>query len=210
MTRLLAVMLAAVMLSGCAAIRERLLGEPARPAWEVYSERPGSGGVSETDALLQYYKHVRSMPEAAREAEGEALRTLIGTQRSSFNLVRYALYLSLPESPQRDESRALAMLEEAMRTNAQADTSLSRLARYLHDVVAQQREQQRTAEAQESRLREAQRRGDEQQRRAEDLQRRTDAAQRRGDDQERRADELEAKLNALKKIEKSLIHRERR
>jgi hypothetical protein len=96
----------AAALAGCGVVR---IAEPLEPApWvQAGASRP----ASDTESLLLYYQHIRSLSGAAVSREHEAARQAYAQARTDFNRVRLALILSLPGTAFSDNARALGLLD---------------------------------------------------------------------------------------------------
>lgn len=95
--------------------------EPVKPAPAVI--RP----ISETENLLGYFQGLRGMSAAELGREHDVARSAYARVRSDFNRVRYAMVLTLPNTPFHDDARALEMLEPVAKNPGAPLQSLAHL-----------------------------------------------------------------------------------
>ena len=127
----LLVLIAALALAGCTALRPTEPAEPAAPVEEV------RGDAAEAGRVLAYYLRVRQLPAAELAREHEAARRALARARNDANRLRYALLLTLPGAVAGDDAKALELLEPVARNT---DSPLRGLALL---VTAQLQEQRR-------------------------------------------------------------------
>lgn len=96
----------AVALAGCGMVS---IAEPLEPApWlRAGAPRPASN----TESLLLYHQHIRSLSGAEAGREHEAAQQAYARARTDFNRVRLAMILSLPGTAFNDNARALGLLD---------------------------------------------------------------------------------------------------
>jgi hypothetical protein len=106
----------AVLITGCAALEEFLgtpeTREPAEPTPWV---QPGGRSVTDVESLVLYFGYIRNLSAADLNREYDAARQAYNRGRLDYNRVRFAMLLSLPNTPFNDDGRALDVLEPVVR-----------------------------------------------------------------------------------------------
>ncbi|MEW6314568.1 MAG: hypothetical protein AB1513_11110 [Pseudomonadota bacterium] len=144
-----------MLLAGCHAVQMPFQARPGETLQSAAGEEIPDD--SETVAmLLAYFDTARKMspPELARASE----RTRQAYTRENSTLLRLqlALLLSMPQNPQRDDARVLALLEPQLKDSG----SLHNFAMLLHAHVAEHKRLNESAEALDAKTREEQKRAD--------------------------------------------------
>lgn len=108
MTALRMLMLALVMsaLGGCGVFREMEAG--GKEPWVKPNTPPPA---SDTESLLLYFQHIKRLSGAELGKEHDSVSQAYARTHSEFDRVRLAIVLSLPNTPYRDEPRALELLD---------------------------------------------------------------------------------------------------
>ena len=112
--RTLMLILVVSALAGCGTLRDMEAG--GKEPW-VKPNTPSP--VSDLDSLLLYFQHLKKLSGAELGKEHDSVSQAYARTRSEFDRVRLAMVLSLPNSPFRDEPRALELLDP-MAKNRQA------------------------------------------------------------------------------------------
>lgn len=86
--------------------------EPAEPAPWV---QPGSPPVTDVESLVLYFGYIRKLSAADLNREYDTARQAYNRGRLDYNRVRFAMLLSLPNTPFNDDGRALDVLEPVVR-----------------------------------------------------------------------------------------------
>lgn len=102
--------------TGCALLTELFpeleTREPAEPAPWV---QPGSPRVTDVESLVLYFGYIRKLSAADLNREYDTARQAYNRERVDYNRVRFAMLLSLPNTPFNDDGRALDVLEPVVR-----------------------------------------------------------------------------------------------
>jgi hypothetical protein len=117
--------LRAALCVGCLALAAgcALLGEPEAPeAPEAPEKRepapwvqPGGPPTGDVENLVEYFSYIRKLPAGDLTREYETARQAYNRGRGEYHRVRFAMLLSLPNTPFSDDSRALDVLEPVLR-----------------------------------------------------------------------------------------------
>jgi hypothetical protein len=97
--------------AGCGIFPE-LERESTEPAPWV---QPGSPAVTDVENLVLYFGYIRKLPAADLNREYDTARQAYNRGRLDYNRVRFAMLLSLPNTPFNDDGRALDVLEPVVR-----------------------------------------------------------------------------------------------
>ena len=123
--------------TGCALLTELFpeleTREPAEPAPWV---QPGSPRVTDVESLVLYFSHIRKLSASDLNREYDAARQAYNRGRYDFNRVRFAMLLSVPNTPFNDDGRALDVLEPVLRNG---DGRLHGLAQILSSQIQEQK-----------------------------------------------------------------------
>jgi hypothetical protein len=84
------------------------------PAVQI-TARPSIPVTSDAENLLAYYQQMRTLSGSDLGREHEIARKAYARSRTEFNRVRFAMMLSLPNTPFNDNGRALELLEPISR-----------------------------------------------------------------------------------------------
>ncbi len=161
--------------AGCAQFR-------TQSANQDYWIKPGQAQASRgVVALLNYADYVRTISAAEYAQEVEHVRSLYASEKTDFRLLQYALALSVPGG---DARKAQQLIEPLLKENKATDPELGALARFLDSDLTEDMAERQRLEAEIKRAA---------------------AGARRAEAGAKRADELEKQLEAIKKIERSLI-----
>ena len=116
--------LAALLLAGCVTPPESEAPASAQPG-ETQAEPPQAiarvepsivpphapARNDDVDRLLSYFEHSRKLPGGEIARESDSARNAFNRTRSDFDRARYAMLLSVPNTPVNDDARALELLE---------------------------------------------------------------------------------------------------
>jgi hypothetical protein len=163
---------------------------PVRSTSDSWSPSLLGGQV---DSLLAYYATVRVQSAAELDIEHDKARQQLAQYGTNPYRVRLALLLMLPNSRFHNDAAAIALLNDVLKDSHAEPTPIQNFASYL---LIKQNEQQRAIDEQVQRVRNEQKRGDE-------------LAQKLKDEQ-KRSDDLQVKVNAIKSMEKSMMHRDKK
>jgi hypothetical protein len=152
---------------------------------------PGKLG-SQTDSLLAYYAVVRTQSAAELDAERDKATQQLAQYGTNPYRVRLALLLMAPNSRFHSDVAAIALLNDVLKDGYAESTSMRNFASFL---LIKLNEQQRLVDEQIQRVRNEQKRSEE-------------LAQKLRDEQ-KRSDDLQIKVDAIKNMEKSLMHRDK-
>lgn len=83
-------------------------------------DAPRRVGSEDVERLLSYFEHIRKLPPADFSREAENARAAFGRTRSDFDRARYAMLLSVPNTPLNDDQRAFDLLEPLVKNPASA------------------------------------------------------------------------------------------
>ncbi|MGH8640758.1 MAG: hypothetical protein ACRET6_03545 [Burkholderiales bacterium] len=86
--------------------------DPAEPTPWVQA---GSPSVTDVESLVLYFGYIRNLSAADLNREYDAARQAYNRARQDYNRVRFAMLLSLPNTPFNDDGRALDVLEPVVR-----------------------------------------------------------------------------------------------
>jgi hypothetical protein len=131
--------------------------------------------------------------EEQRKEHALVMQAYNSNKQDLTNRMRAALVLSLPASRQRDNARALALLDEIQRDNA-ADPDTKAVSSLLKEYVSERQKLEENA----AKLGQ----------KAADERKRVEALQARTDELQQKAESLQQKLDELKNIEKTLTNRD--
>jgi hypothetical protein len=102
--------------TGCALLTELFpeleTGAPAEPTPWV---QPGGPSVTDVESLVLYFGYIRKLSAADLNREYDTARQAYNRGRLDYNRVRFAMLLSLPNTPFNDDGRALDVLEPVVR-----------------------------------------------------------------------------------------------
>ncbi|MGQ0751478.1 MAG: hypothetical protein ACT4PS_13150 [Betaproteobacteria bacterium] len=70
----------------------------------------------DVDRLLSYFEHIRKLPAGEFVRESDNARTAFNRTRSDFDRARYAMLLSVPNTPVNDDPRALDLLDPLVKS----------------------------------------------------------------------------------------------
>jgi hypothetical protein len=102
--------------TGCALLTE-LFPEPDTrdPVEPTPWVQPGGPPVTDVESLVLYFGYVRKLSAADLNREYDTARQAYNRGRQDYNRVRFAMLLSLPNTPFNDDGRALDVLEPVVR-----------------------------------------------------------------------------------------------
>lgn len=123
-------LLAALLLAGCGALRGGDVQETPSPVEDV------RGDGAELARTLAFYARVRQLAGAELAREQENTRRALARSRTDPNRLRYVLLLTLPGAAAGDEVRALELLEPVTRST---DSGLRGLALLVTAFLQEQR-----------------------------------------------------------------------
>jgi hypothetical protein len=83
----------------------------ARIEPQIVTPPPAPLRSDDVDRLLSYFEHVRKLPAGEFVRESDSARNAFNRTRSDFDRARYAMLLSVPNTPANDDPRALDLLE---------------------------------------------------------------------------------------------------
>ena len=120
--------------AGCAILSDLGIVEtpPEPPPWV----QPGSPSVTDVESLVLYFGHIRKLSAADLNREYDTARQAYNRGRVDYNRVRFAMLLSLPNTPFNDDGRALDVLEPVVR---KGDGRLYPLAQMLGSHIQEQK-----------------------------------------------------------------------
>jgi predicted ribosome quality control (RQC) complex YloA/Tae2 family protein len=184
---------------------------------------------SEIDLLLARFEATRALSKDEFKAELASLQRRLGTAPTPSLRTELAMLLSAPHAEARDLPQALKLLEEVV-NDEKSKGSLKNLASTLYQHVAAAARQEENVLSLSQRVKEERRRADQAQakqdsstqqleQKLKDEQKRFEAVFTKQEEsiqqlgakwreEQKRADELQLKLDAIMKIEKSLIERQ--
>lgn len=124
-----------VLAAGCAILSD--LGIVEAPPPEAASwVQPGSPAVGEVESLVQYFGYIRKLSAADLNREYDTARQAYNRGRRDYSRVRFAMLLSLPNTPFSDDGRALDVLEPVVR---KGDGRLYPLAQMVASHIQEQK-----------------------------------------------------------------------
>lgn len=168
---------------------------PPKGGHVAQSPSPTSVIVVRADnEILAYALRFGALPaDEQRKEQAQVMQAYNSNKQNLTNRVKAALVLSLPASRQRDNVKALALLDDIQADN-EADADTKAIAALLKEYVNErQKLEENTAKLIQK---------------AADEHKRLEAAQARTDELQQRADGLQQKLDELKNIERALINRD--
>lgn len=169
----------ALLLAGCAGSPQRQVQAPA--------SHPGN-------ELIVFALHYGGLAAEDQRKEYNRVMQAYGSDKLNLGLrMKAALAMSLPGSRQRDNVRALALLD-GIQHDGSADADTRALAALLKEYIGERQKLEENAARATLKAADERKRADGLQSRAEDLQQKAEA--------------LQQKLDELKNIEKTLINRE--
>ena len=133
-------------------------------SWPVV---PQAGGA--TLELLDYYERLAGLPVEQQSVEYLAARGVFELEPTDANRVRFALTLSLPQAPWRDDERVIGLLEPFEQTPREMAAPLRALALLIRSAAAEQSRLREERGRSDAALRDEQRRNAELERRVEAL-----------------------------------------
>ena len=102
--------------TGCALLTELFPElETREPAEATPWVQPGSPSVTDVESLVLYFGYIRKLSAADLNREYDTARQAYNRGRLDYNRVRFAMLLSLPNTPFNDDGRALDVLEPVVR-----------------------------------------------------------------------------------------------
>lgn len=140
-----------LLLPGCT-----LLPPPAAAPTSTWSGP--AFAANPVEEALRYYAYIKKLSVAEQVKEYEGVRQAFDHHHDDFTRIQYALLLSLPKAPFRDESRALKLLEGWQRDDA---TGLRRFGAFLTSQLAEQKRLDDSADTLRAKLKEEQHRAEE-------------------------------------------------
>lgn len=184
---------------------------------------------SEMDLLLTRYESTRNLSKDEFKSETASVQRRLTASPTAALRTEVALLLSAPHAETRDYSQALKLLDEVLK-DIQASSSLRNLASTLHGYVAAASRQEENMLSLSQRVKDERKRADGVQTKLEgstqqyeqkikDDQKRFEAIAAKQEDtiqqlnaklreEQKRSEDLQQKLDAIMKIEKSLIERQ--
>jgi hypothetical protein len=175
------------LMAGCVPVpAKKALPEPA-PAPVIV--------IRADNEILAYALQYGALP--AEEQKKEYTQVLQAYEADKINMgnrMKAALVLSLPASRQRDNARALAILDEVQRDN-DADQDTKAIAALLKEYVSERQKLEENAAKLSHK--------------ANDERKRVEALQLKADELQHKAESLQQKLDELKNIEKAMTTRDR-
>ncbi len=130
----------ALLAAGCGTppVNEPAISEPVvEPEPEV--KAPVRPAMSDSEALLAYFDHVRKLPAAEYAKEADLVRKLYAKVRTDVVRMRLAILLSAPAAGPGDEARAVELLDPLVKST---DAGLRALATLLSAQIQEQRRAQ--------------------------------------------------------------------
>jgi len=180
----------ALALAACSLFERPAPSEgPSAPVAEAVSAP--AAGTSTAQELMAYMARLRTMNEAALNAETSRQRQAV--QRHPSDVARLKVAIAVTIAPQGEEADILAIVEPITRREA-ADADARAMASFLQGIATERRRLKESAAAAGARLRDERRARESEKQRAEVLQ--------------ERAAQLQQKLDALTDLEKSLSDRQ--
>lgn len=70
----------------------------------------------DVERLLSYFEHSRKLPAGEFARESDSARNAFNRTRSDFDRARYAMLLSVPNTPVNDDARALELLDPLVKS----------------------------------------------------------------------------------------------
>jgi hypothetical protein len=130
-----------VLASGCALLAEQEAADtearaPAEPAEPAPWVQPGGSPVTDVESLVLYFGYIRKLSAADLTREYDVARQAYNRAREDYNRVRFAMLLSLPNTPFNDDGRAIDVLDPVLR---KGNGRLYPLAQMLSSQVQEQR-----------------------------------------------------------------------
>jgi predicted ribosome quality control (RQC) complex YloA/Tae2 family protein len=208
---------------------------PLEPVAQPQQEAPRAAPViqarsNDADLLLAYFESTRSQSKDEYKAELAGVqRRFAASPNSSFIRTQLALLLSAPHADPRDVIQALKLLEDVSK-DAQVTGSLKNLASVLQSYLTFSARQEENVASLSQRVKEERKRADQVQakqdgstqaleQKLKDEQKKSEGALAKQEeniqqltlrlrDEQKRAEDLQAKLDAILKIERSLIERQ--
>ena len=90
----------------------------ARIEPQIVAPAPPPVRSDDVDRLLSYFEHVRKLPAGEFLRESDSARNAFNRTRSDFERARYAMLLSVPNTPVNDDPRALDLLDPLVKNPA--------------------------------------------------------------------------------------------
>ncbi len=123
--------------TGCALLTELFPGmETGGPGEPTPWVQPGSPSVTDVESLVLYFGYIRKLSAADLNREYDTARQAYNRGRLDYNRVRFAMLLSLPNTPFNDDGRALDVLEPIVR---KGDGRLYPLAQMVGSHIQEQK-----------------------------------------------------------------------
>lgn len=151
-----------------------------------------SGTISPAEELVAYLARLKSLNEAALNAEASRQRQ--AAQKDSTDVTRVKAAMAMTIAAQAEEADILALVDPLAKRDARADPDVRAMASFLQGIAQERRRLKESATTAGVRVRDAQRARDTEKQRADALQ--------------ERAAQLQQKLDALTDLEKSLSDRQ--
>jgi predicted ribosome quality control (RQC) complex YloA/Tae2 family protein len=143
--------------------------------------------------MLAYAQRYGALPADEQKKEYTLVMQAYTFNKSLSNRMKAALVLGLPASRQRDNTRAMALLDDVQR-DSEAPQEMRSLASLLKEYIAERQKLEDNTAKLNQKLGEDQRR--------------IDALQNKADLYQQKADNLQQKLDELKNIEKAITTRD--
>jgi hypothetical protein len=164
--RLLAALLAAIMLAGCMPPHRPAEPPPApAPAPEPPPPEPPPAPppprVSDSERLLYYYGYLLGLPPERVAQEGERTQRFYGQHRSEFALMQLVLLRILPGTSTKDRAHAIDALGQYMKETRDRGGDLRPFALLLNNLLTEQQRLEAELQGQAQKLKEEARRYDE-------------------------------------------------
>jgi hypothetical protein len=123
----------ALLVSGCAMVptdseTSKPAAETPAPPGEASSEAPEAvariepqvpeprARTDDVERLLSYFEHIRKLPAGDFAREADNARAAFNRSRSDFDRARYAMLLSVPNTPLNDDQRAFELLDPLVKS----------------------------------------------------------------------------------------------
>jgi predicted RNase H-like nuclease (RuvC/YqgF family) len=162
--------------------------------------------VRQVDNLLAYYAVVRAQSVTELDVEYEKAKQQLVQHGTNPYRMRLALLLMLPNSHFHSDAAAIALLNEVLKETYAEPTSLQNFASFL---LIKLNEQQRAVDEQMQRVRNEQKRNEELAQKLKDEQKRSDELVQKLKDEQKYSDDLQIKVDAIKSMEKNMMHRDK-
>ena len=150
--RVITTTLACLLLAGCQSVppgAQVAVPEPSKPPPPALPPPVVQPRQSEAELLISYYGWLRKLAASELAREHEAARQAWGRARSDYNGVRFAMVVTLPNTPFLDEPRALDILEPIAKNG---EARLAGLAWLLLSQIQERRRLDATAHALQQKL----------------------------------------------------------